>query len=111
MKIDLQPNENLIKESGANLQRGAETVGGKLFLTNDRLYFDTHSFNVATGSESIPLAQISEITLVWTKFLGVIPLFPNSMRVSTKDGKNYDFVVMDRSVWKSAIESEARIRV
>ena len=42
MKIDLQPNEKLIKESGANLQRGAETVGGKLFLTNDRLYFDTH---------------------------------------------------------------------
>ena len=111
MKIDLNPNEDLIKESGANLQRGAETVGGKLFLTSDRLYFNTHSLNFATGPETIALDQVASVSPVWTKFLGIIPLFPNSMRVATKSGDHFDFVVVDRSEWKSAIEKQARLRV
>jgi len=111
MKIDLRQNEKPIKESGANLQRGAETVGGRLFLTDQRLYFDTHSFNVATGSESIELDQIAEVSPVWTMFLGFIPIFPNSMRVATKGGKNLDFVVWGRENWKAAIDNQMRLHV
>ena len=111
MKIEVRTNERLIKESGANLQRGIETVGGRLFLTDQRLFFDTHSFNVKSGSEEIALSDISYVIPIWTKFLGVIPLFPNSLRVSTKQGTFFDFVVNGRSAWKSAIELQASIRV
>ena len=34
MKIELAPSETVIREGGANLQRGWEAVGGRLFLTN-----------------------------------------------------------------------------
>ncbi len=111
MKIELRANEKLIKQSGANLQRGAETVGGRLFLTDQRLYFDTHAFNVATGSEDIELSQITNTSPTWTMFLGIIPIFPNSLRVSTHDGKQYDFVVFDRELWKAEIDKQAGLRV
>ena len=93
------------------MQRGAETVGGKLFLTDQRLYFHTHALNVATGPENIELDQVASISPTWTKFLGFIPVFPNSMRVTTKDGRNFDFVVWGRTAWKAVIESQAQIRV
>ena len=40
MKTELNPNEALIKKGGANLQKGAESVGGYLYLTDQRLIFE-----------------------------------------------------------------------
>ena len=39
MKMGLQPDEKIIKQGAASLQKGFETVGGKLYLTNQRLVF------------------------------------------------------------------------
>ena len=39
VKIDNEPDENILFETGANHFKGAEGVGGKLFLTNKRLVF------------------------------------------------------------------------
>lgn len=96
MKIDLRPDENVIKEAAANVQRGMETVGGRLFLTNQRLYFNSHAFNLATGEESLELADIGSVQPTWTNFLGVVPIFPNSIRITTKSGQTFDFVVWGR---------------
>jgi len=82
----LIPGESLVKESRANLQRGIETVGGRLFLTTERLLFEAHKLNVQTGATAIDLRTITAVTKGWTKFLNVLPLAPNTIVVTTSDG-------------------------
>jgi hypothetical protein len=106
MKIDLRAGETLIREGGANLQRGVEAVGGRLFLTDQRIFFQSHAFNVQTGSTEIALTDIRGTALRWTKFLGVLPLFPNTLAVLTQDGIEHRFVVYGRRKWQAAIEAQ-----
>jgi hypothetical protein len=111
MKIDLHSNEKLIREGAANLQRGAETVGGKLFLTDKRLFFQSHSLNVQTGPTEISLSQVRGTRLCWTKFLNLIPVFPNSLAVDTNAGVEYRFVLFGRTEWASAIDAQMQVAV
>jgi hypothetical protein len=106
MKTALRQGETIIKESPANLQRGIETVGGKLHLTNQRLVFEAHQFNIQGGSTAIDLADIQTSRPCWTRFLGLIPVFPNSLAVFTRDGKEYRFALCGRDVWNQAIEAQ-----
>lgn len=46
MRMPLLSGEQLIKEGFANLQRGWEALGGRLYLTNQRLIFESHPFNI-----------------------------------------------------------------
>ena len=105
MQINLNSNERLVKEGPANLQRGWETVGGSLKLTDQRLVFDSHGFNVQTGATEIPISSITGTRPVWTKFLGFLPLFPNSLAVTAGD-KQYNFVVSNRRDWAAAISRQ-----
>lgn len=106
MKTELKPGETLVKKGAANLQRGVETVGGKLYLTNQRLVFEAHRFNVQRDSTEIDLADVQSLEKCWTKFLGLIPLMPNSLAVHTKDGEEYRFVVFGRGRWATAIHAQ-----
>lgn len=104
MKTELQPGESHIKSGGANLQRGLETVGGHLHLTSQRLVFESHKVNVQRGSTEIPLTEIGETQPVWTKFLNLIPLAPNSLAVVTRSGEEHRFVLSGRGKWQAAID-------
>ena len=106
MKTPLLPGEIPVREAPANLQRGLETVGGRAFLTDRRLIFESHAFNIQTGATVIDRADITGAIPCWTKFLGVLPLFPNSMAVSTRDGGEYRFVIGQRAAWIAAILQE-----
>ena len=108
MTIALHPGETRLREGAANLQRGIETVGGRLFLTDQRLLFNAHGFNVQTGSTDIALSDIRQLRPCWTKLLNVIPIFPNSLAVETSDGHSYRFVLCGRSQWAEAIEAQRR---
>jgi hypothetical protein len=99
MHTDLGGGERIVHQSGANLQRGIETVGGHLFLTTRRLIFEAHRFNVQTGRTIIPLRDVEDVWKCWTKFLGLIPIFPNSLAVETARGKTYKFVLFGRDAW------------
>ena len=100
----LHPGENVIKEGRANMQRGLETVGGKLTLTTHRLVFDAHSLNLQRGATEVPLGQITAQRAAWTKFLGVLPMAPNSIVITVAEGQEHSFVVTGRSAWLAAIE-------
>jgi len=108
MTQDLASGEVVVREGAANLQRGIEAVGSRLLLSNRRLRFRTHAFNVQTGTTEIPLSQVRGTRPCWTRFLGVIPLFPNSLAVTTDDGVEYRFVVAARGQWAAAIEAQVR---
>ena len=106
MKTELKQDETIVKERAANLQRGIETVGGKLYLTNQRLIFEAHKFNVQSAASEIDLSSVGSLQKCWTKFLGFIPLTPNSLAVNTTGGKEYRFVLFGRDSWIAAINGE-----
>jgi hypothetical protein len=99
MNTDLGDGEKILLRSDANLQRGIETVGGQLFLTTRRLVFESHRLNVKTGRTIIQLRDVEDVWKTWTKFLGLIPIFPNTLAVSTEAGKTYRFVMFGRDKW------------
>lgn len=104
MKTPYLPDETAVKDGVANLQRGSESVGGRLYLTNQRLVFESHALNIQTGATIIPLSTITGVRKCWTKFLNLIPLVPNSVAVSTREGEQYRFVAFGRQTWIEAIE-------
>ncbi|MBN2146545.1 MAG: hypothetical protein JW726_04115 [Anaerolineales bacterium] len=106
MKTQRMPDEAVIKEGPANLQKNIETVGGKLYLTNFRLIFEAHSINIQGGITEIAVADIDRLDKAWTKFLGLIPLFPNSLEVRIKGGQAYRFVLFGRDEWAAAIQAQ-----
>lgn len=106
MKTQLRHGEALVKDGAANLQKNTETVGGKLFLTNQRLVFESHKFNIQGGATEIELSNIQSCEKCWTMFLGFIPLFPNSLAVYTKQGKEFRFVLFGRGAWVAAINAQ-----
>lgn len=53
MKFALRDGERIIKEGAANLQKNIETVGDKLYLTNQRLVFEAHTLNVQGGPRKL----------------------------------------------------------
>ena len=102
MKSDLLPTEKVIKEGAANQQKGWETVGGRLYLTNQRLVFESHSFNSQTGITIIQLSRIGTIKKAWTKLLNIFPLLPNSILINIEN-QQFNFVIFSRSKWIAAI--------
>lgn len=103
LPFPLTEGESLVRNGRANMQRGAETVGGTLYLTTERLVFVGHAFNVRSGPSEVPLALIAEVGTAWTKLLGVIPLMPNSIAVTLRDGTVLSYVVTGRTSWIEAI--------
>lgn len=88
---DLLENEKIEDEIFANLFRGIEGVGGKIFLTNNRLIFKSHSLNIQKGQTNIDYSIIHSVSKRKTA-----KLIDNGIKVATKDGKEYDFVVDER---------------
>ena len=108
MNTPLRPGERMIREGVANLQKNIETVGGKLFLTDQRLIFEAHALNFQGGTTEVALANVQSTVPCWTKFLGIIPLVPNSLAVITSQGVEYRFVLFGRHAWAAAIDSQRR---
>jgi len=104
MKTILKKNEVLIKDGSANLQKNIETVGGKLYLTNERVIFEPHAFNVQSANVEIEIVDIHSSLPCWTKFLGFFPIFPNSLAIFTRKGIEYRFALFGRHAWAAAID-------
>ncbi|WP_372755879.1 GRAM domain-containing protein [Labilibaculum sp.] len=58
-------------------------AGGKLFLTNKRLIFNTHKYNFQTGETSINLGDITAINKRKTSHI-----IDNELRIITKTSLN-----------------------
>ncbi len=104
LQTELKPGEEIIKEARANLQRGAETVGGRAWLTDQRLIFEPHRFNVQGGRMHIELADVRSTRRAWTKFLGLFPIAYNSFLVTTTDRFEHRIVASGAGTWVSEID-------
>ena len=93
-KIDTQADESVLFETGANHFKGVEAVGGKLYLTNKRLVFKSHKFNIQNHQLSIKLSDIDKIER--NKTLGLVN---NGLSVRTVDSQSEKFVVQQIDEW------------
>ncbi len=98
---DLLDGEQIKTEGPANLFKGIEAVGGKLFLTNQRLIFKTHNYNIQKGQTNFAYADIAVI-----KERKTANLIANGIRVKTKNGIAFDFIVNERSVWIAHLDHQ-----
>lgn len=89
--------EQLLKQGPANHFRGWEGVGGWLYLTDKRLLFRSHRFNVQNHELSMPLGEIVEVQTCSTAWV-----IPNGLRVVTAQGAER-FVVEGRRSWLEEI--------
>ncbi len=90
----LDVNSNSDRElfaKAANLFRGIEAVGGKIYFYDNRLIFKSHSFNIQTGETTI---YYSDIVLVEKVRTGIVP---NGMLVTLRNGAKHRFVLWNRS--------------
>ncbi len=108
MQIECDTGEQIVKSGMANIMRGIEAVGGKLFLTDRRLAFSSHAFNVQAGASNYALADIDRAETGWTKVFGLIPLAPNALVVHSRTGAEVRFVVWGNKAWAAAINAGAQ---
>jgi hypothetical protein len=94
------PAEPIVKEGGAKHFKGLEAVGGRLVLTDSRLVFASHRFNIQVHEEAYPLAQI-----VAVEPRRGISLVGDGMAVILADGREERFVVFGRRDWMARIQA------
>jgi hypothetical protein len=100
MKIQLGAGEQILKEGFANHLLNGEGVGGKLWLTDQRLYFKSHVFNYQVHDESYPLRQIINV-----RPKNTLVVIRNGITISLKDGREELFFVWRRNVWITRIQA------
>ena len=88
----------ILFEGPANHFKGAEGVGGYLWLTAEQLFFRSHRFNIQNHDCRMPLNEITEVEA--TKTLGVIP---NGLLVRLLSGTQERFVVHKNRDWAAKI--------
>ena len=93
-RIETKPGESILFETGANHFKGIEAVGGKLYLTSERLVFKSHKLNIQNHELSI---DIDDIDLVGRyKPLGIAD---DGLSITTKRHVQEQFVVEDLEKW------------
>jgi hypothetical protein len=100
---ELDPGEIVRHEGPANHFTPGDSAGGRLYLTDHRLYFKSHGFNLKDHTLSLPLDDIAGARAGRT--MGVIP---NGLLVERRDGRTERFVVGGRAAWMAALSGRIR---
>jgi hypothetical protein len=95
----LEDDEQVLLDEGANHFKGIERVGGKLALTNKRLLFRSHKFNIQNHIESILLSQIASVEKGKHSSGNVV-------RVNLKDGQAHFFGVISPPLWVETLSNQ-----
>jgi hypothetical protein len=93
-KIDMDTNEKLVFQTGANHFKGIEGVGGRLYLTDKRLIFNSHKLNFQNHQLIIELSEIASAGKF--KPFGIAN---NGLSIQTKKHATEKFVVDRIDKW------------
>ena len=100
MNAKLLENEKIIKDGAANFFNRGNTLafgssaGGKLYLTNQRILFEGHGFNV--GREAVVI-YVKDIISCGTGF-------PNTLTILTDRNEEFKFAVNRKKDWCNKIK-------
>jgi len=97
MKIDLKPNELVVKAGDSEYLNGKD-VKGKLIVTNQRVYFEAIANEDKHYSQEILPSDIREVMPFKSSIF-----FSNGLNIVTKNGEELKFKVKKRSSWETLI--------
>jgi hypothetical protein len=92
--VETSEGEIVVKEGGANHFRGKEGVGGKLVLTDRRLIFKSHKFNVQNHKTDFDLKDVEKLQA--TKTLNILE---NGLTIELANREKHKFVVDEPKEW------------
>ena len=92
MVIPLKANEVVVKAGDSNYLVNSEKVGGKLILTNQRIYFKASNGNGDKFDLEIIPADILEVI-----FFNTRKILPNGLNVVMKSGEQRRFSMKKRN--------------
>ena len=92
MKLTLNPNEHLLLDGPANKYQKVGNKGGKLYLTNQRLVFIAHAFNLGSKFDEYQLSEIATKGNTF-RFKTSTNLISFNIYIELKSGEEIGFVV------------------
>lgn len=96
-EVELMNGEKLVLEDRASQFTGIETVGGRLTLTDKRLVFTSHKFNIQNHSQEFPLTEIKKVAPFEHHFSEKI------FKVELANNEVHKFLVDSPADWISTI--------
>ncbi len=93
-QMETGTGEIILFETPANHFKGIEGVGGKLYLTNQRLVFQSHKFNFQNHRWSVSVSDIAKVDRY-----GTMGFINNGLFVITGNGQTERFVVEQPAEW------------
>lgn len=99
IREELSKEHQILYEDGANYFYKSQTIGGWLFLLEDRLYFAAQKININMKKKNweVLFSDIESVKEDKTV---------NTIRLIMKEGKPERFVVNDRDAWISRIQEQ-----
>ena len=98
MKLNLQPNEQVIKASDTNQLLDENMINGKLVLTNQkRLYFKTLQESQKQFEKTLAANEIRDVMYFKTG------LFSKGLRLLTVNGDDLKFKLKGRESWAKTL--------
>jgi hypothetical protein len=98
MKIEMNPNEMVIRAGDCNHVSGGDSVKGKLILTNQRIYFKPETNGKSHSEIEIWPDEIKDVMLYKNRLF-----FANGLNIVTKNGSENKFLVKNRTGWSELI--------
>jgi hypothetical protein len=102
--IETADNENILKEGGANHFKGKEGVGGKLVLTDKRLIFKSHKFNIQNHQDSFDLHLIEKLQATKT-----LRFLENGLTLELVNNDKHRFIVDEPTDWIQKIQAQKQL--
>lgn len=97
--IPTKDRDSVIYSGVANHFLNYESVGGKLYLVPDKLWFKSHKLNIQNHELLLDINEIEEV-----RFYNTWGLIPNGLEIKTTNGRVEKFVVYKRKTWKQEID-------
>jgi hypothetical protein len=98
MRIDLKPNEVVVKAGNSDRLCNGNKIDGKLIVTNQRIYFKCVNGQAAEYDLEIIPSQIREVHFFNTGFFS-----PNGLNVILRGGGEMKFTVKQRNAFGELI--------
>ena len=98
MKIEMNPNEMVIKAGDTNQVLNGNSIKGKLIITNQRIYFKASENGQRHDDVEIWPEEIKEVMFFNNRLI-----FSNGLNVITKNGDENKFLIKNRNSWSEMI--------
>lgn len=101
MRVHLKNNEKILYEHYCSHMKGIEAVGGKVMITNKRIIFQSHNFNIQNHECEFLMKNVKSID----SNAKLYKYFPGTgVKITFRDETSETFSPRDRKKFVESIE-------